>query len=163
MRDVLSSTHHSLLITHHFFGTGERSLSFASHATASSAYGKPAGSSGEPAASNFNPAARSAVATSRHDTGQREARDLKSESTPPMRSRSSSESICARRLVASDLTCSSADSSYMRRYISRASCRLPPRACICAAIAPIHAGDRKSVVKGKSVDLGGRRIIKKKN
>src|SRR5208337_5184640 len=25
-----------------------------------------------------------------------------------------------------------------------------------------HAGDRKSVVKGKSVDLGGRRIIKKK-
>ena len=26
----------------------------------------------------------------------------------------------------------------------------------------IQAGDRKSVVQGKSVDLGGRRIIKKK-
>src|SRR5260370_37942542 len=28
---------------------------------------------------------------------------------------------------------------------------------------PLTAGDRKSVVQGKSVDLGGRRIIKKKN
>ena len=29
--------------------------------------------------------------------------------------------------------------------------------------AEIHKTDRKSVVQGKSVDLGGRRIIKKKN